>query len=64
MDKLKNLPREKHMFLARIWLAAVVCLGLTGVLLTPGGVVSTTLKVARSVSDTPSHVTVSVPFEV
>lgn len=33
MDKLKNLPREKHMFLARIWLAAVVCLGLTGVLL-------------------------------
>ena len=33
MEKLKNLPREKQMFGSRIWIAAMVCLGLTGLLL-------------------------------
>lgn len=33
MDDLKNLPRERHMFTRRIAVAAVVCLGLTALLL-------------------------------
>jgi penicillin-binding protein 2 len=32
MDNLKNLAREKHMFMARIGVAVVVCLGLASVL--------------------------------
>ena len=33
MEKLKNLPRERHMFMARIGVASVIFLALTSVLM-------------------------------